>query len=568
MKNNVILNHFNNIVASSKVDIERCVVYDNNYIIFELKKFFEMMPKNEELKGILTKYRIVFDLASNAILFTPFFKLVQEILIFNYDFYCKAFNNGEKNTKLLYVISQVFKHPCNNPVLLHNALTKVNKKTIENCKIRKTYDLNYMKLPRNFVGSNKINKKIFKIRGGNVQYQGTWVSFEYSQIIMELIGTFDVLKNLVSPIFLHLRKCGIKSKFNEQKEESQDYPFLLNKDSEIWNEFTNVICQQVKDKEYKGYLRLGKKRGKYNKTKNIGGTALSNFTPIRSNQEISLADRNVNLKFKVKNRKAEKVEILFNKSASDILKDKTLALVSNSKSCGNFLEKDGKTFVFNCSEKSLFIKSSNNNQKPVICASLLSVCTSQYNFLIRTEEKNLINILEHNDKKRKPETSRMLILQNSKPLNNTKKKSETCKLNTMMETPVFIDNMPFHTQYMNFSNILNEPLNGTKNNPSQKTALHLLKNTSLSVPEVVLDNTNICHSLSKRLLMAEINKPIVLSYFSSKNINCTVGGNYNYAINTKTKFKDADNYSSALLSDISQEINGYYVSREKDIYND
>lgn len=569
MSNNVILNHFNNILAQSKVDIEKCVVYDNQYIIFEVKNFFEMKPENEELGDILTKYRIIFDSASNAVLFTPFFRLVQEILIFNYRFYCKAFNNGEKDTKLLYVLSQVFKQPCKDPLSLLNALKKANKTTVDNCKIRKLYDLNYSNLPNNFAGSTKINKKIFKMRGGNVHYQGTWVSFEYSRIILKLIGGFDVLENLVLPIFSYLNKSAFKSKFDEQQEKCQIYPFLLNKDSEIWREFTNVICQKFKLKEYKCHSRLGKKRGKYNKTKNIGDKTLSSLKVDCSDKETSVIKRNVNLKFKVKNRRVKTIEISLYRSASESLGEKTLFSVSNSRYWDKYLGEDGRTCFFNCSEKSLFVPRLKNDIKPAICASLLSVCTNQYNVLIKTESKLSINTLKDNVRRKIPESSRVVMMEISESLNNLTKGPESCKFHNIMETPFSTHKMPLKTN-IKLLNFINEPSNGSKISFNQVESKHLLKNTSLTFPEINLENTDSFGSFSKRLLTDEITKSIVLDYLSL-NTNSTVGENYNYTIRTKNNFEQESNNNSSLLSDITEEINSYFLCRENCdnyIYND
>ncbi|XBW35167.1 hypothetical protein QEN19_000728 [Hanseniaspora menglaensis] len=106
MSKKLILNYFNSIVYASNVDIGSCIENDRHYKIFYVDRFVKNTEANSYLIAILSKYTIIFDSSTNTLQFATFFKLVQEILIFNYNKYCNVNNKGNLDNEIIFMLYQ------------------------------------------------------------------------------------------------------------------------------------------------------------------------------------------------------------------------------------------------------------------------------------------------------------------------------------------------------------------------------------------------------------------------------------------------------------------------------
>lgn len=266
---NTIINHFNDVLCKSQFNIIRCVEVDKEFIVFDLKYLFPDTNKNFfELREILSNYKIIFNTKTFCIQFTPFFKLVQEILLYNYTHFIKSAKNrsncnNQDHSKVLFIINQFCKQPFISEKSLNYAVLNSSMDTIQNTtRLSKLTELNYDLLPENFASSpNSLN--VNKIRGGKVKYQGTWLTCAFGIKLMKLIGCLDVLNQLLSAIFKFL-SIDFKSYLNHNNASSKKITFALNTKSVVWKHFP---INYVKLREYRSDSRIGKKRGKYNKAK-------------------------------------------------------------------------------------------------------------------------------------------------------------------------------------------------------------------------------------------------------------------------------------------------------------
>ena len=281
---NTIVNHFNEVLYKLQFDINTCVEVDKEYIIFDLNNLFTDSNKNfVELKQILSKYKIIFNIKCLSIQFTPFFKLIQEILTFNYNHFVNSAKNkttckNDDNLRVLFILNQFFKHPFISEKLLNESVINTSFSSISTTtKISKLLDLNYDLLPKDFaLSSNESNIK--KIRGGKVKYQGTWVTCNFGIKLLKLIGGFDVLNQLLTSIFKFLT-IDFKSSLSQSNRALNKINFSLNTKSIVWTHFP---CDYIKLRDYKSASRVGKKRGKYNKTKKHAHTKIKQIATVPS----------------------------------------------------------------------------------------------------------------------------------------------------------------------------------------------------------------------------------------------------------------------------------------------
>ena len=267
---NTIVNHFNDVLSKSQFDINTCVEIDKEYIVFDLNNLITDTNKNFiELREIISKYKIIFNTNDLNIQFTPFFKLVQEILIFNYDHFINSAKNRSNrkcydHLRILFILNQFFKQPFTSESSINRLVVNASSNTINNTtKLSKLLDLNYDLLPEHFASYSSNNLNIKKIRGGKVKYQGTWVSCSFGIKLLKLIGGFDVLSQLLGSIFRFLA-IDYKSTLNQNNNSIFKVNCSISTKSVVWTHFPTNF---VKLRDYRSDSRIGKKRGKYNKTK-------------------------------------------------------------------------------------------------------------------------------------------------------------------------------------------------------------------------------------------------------------------------------------------------------------
>lgn len=280
---NTIVNHFNDVLSKSQFDINTCVEIDKEYIIFDLNNLITDSNKNFiELREILSKYKIIFNTNDLNIQFTPFFKLVQEILIFNYEHFINSAKNRSNrkcydHLRILFILNQFFKQPFTSESSLNQLVVNANANIINNTtKLSKLLDLNYDLLPENFATYSSNDSNIKKIRGGKVKYQGTWVSCNFGIKLLKLIGGFDVLSQLLGSIFKFLA-IDYKTNLNQNNNSLSKINCSISTKSVIWTHFP---ANFVKLREYRSDSRIGKKRGKYNKTKKHVPKKLNKSMPV------------------------------------------------------------------------------------------------------------------------------------------------------------------------------------------------------------------------------------------------------------------------------------------------
>lgn len=386
---NTIINHFNDVLCKSQFDIINCVEVDKEYIVFDLKYLFPDTNKNFfELREILSNYKIIFNTETFCIQFTPLFKLVQEILLYNYTHFIKSAKNrsncnNQDHSKVLFILNQFFKQPFISENSLNYAVVNSTLDMIQNTtKLSKLTELNYDLLPENFASSAN-NLNINKIRGGKVKYQGTWVTCAFGIKLMKLIGCLDVLNQLLSAIFKFL-SIDFKSYLNHSSPTSKKITFALNTKSVVWNHFpTNY----VKLREYRSDSRIGKKRGKYNKTRKH---TLDKLKPLilRCNPLTELSG-----KIPSKQPPVKLAPVILN----PIKLEKKISYRSLSNQ--DFLNKIAYNHIHNCNlfalKHQLKIKNlsagsdkynSFTNLRQTVSPSLLSVCNLQYSKVNANDE--------------------------------------------------------------------------------------------------------------------------------------------------------------------------------------
>lgn len=548
MCDNIILNHFNNIVSSSNFDINKTTETYNQYIIFEVDRFIINNTENKELTNILSKYCIIFDSSTNNIQFTPFFKLIQEILSFNYNYYCKTKNNGQGDNKLLYTLSQFFKQPFIDEQTLSKNIQKANLKTLNNCKISKLYDLNYNNLPFDFANPTFIQNNVFKIRGGKVKYQGTWTTFNFAIKLLKLVGGFDVLKNLLNPIFFYMDKIFINFCFLEKQKLFATVSFVLHDNSVIWKQFTNISFNQIKIREYKSFSRIGKKRGKYNKNKdkkiNKKTDDLLSFPKVVwIDEEIPIVNNNANLKFKIK-KKRNSDSLENNKKNNNNNKNSYLMCDFSTKPKME-LDTFSKTPFFTSSESTLVPPENNFFLKPKkISSALLSVCNDRYDLLVKKQpevKKAPIKLGKLKANSIRNESIEMTIIESNDSFDNSPTLAEGYTPIPNFEKIKSFKNVNKLTDANTknkFKQIIPSPelISFTPHHQEFSTPLkkkHTLSNTS----EVTLLNISPSSKISYDMsLLNKINEPTVFDSMQySTTSPTTTGNNYGYCIRTNRK---------------------------------
>ncbi|KAL6930883.1 hypothetical protein ACO0R3_004006 [Hanseniaspora guilliermondii] len=386
---NTIVNHFNDVLCKSQFDIINCVEVDKEYIVFDLRYLFPDTNKNFfELREILSNYKIIFNTETFCIQFTPLFKLVQEILLYNYNHFIKSAKNrsncnNQDHSKVLFILNQFFKHPFISENSLNHSVVNSSSNLIKNTtKLSKLLELNYDLLPENFASSpNESN--INKIRGGKVKYQGTWVTCSFGIKLMKLIGCLDVLNQLLSAIFKFL-SIDFKSYLNHNNQTSKKITFALNTKSVVWNHFP---INYVKLREYRSDSRVGKKRGRYNKAKkhtldNLKPLILKHPPIIESKEEVPLEKPTIKLppiildplklQKKISYRSLSNQDFL-NKIAHNHIQNCNLYAFKNEVKVKNLSAGSDKYSSF-------------TKLRQTVSPSLLSVCNLQYNNLKTRDE--------------------------------------------------------------------------------------------------------------------------------------------------------------------------------------
>lgn len=545
---NTIINHFNDVLCKSHFDIINCVEVDKEYIIFDLKNLFPDTNKNfYELREILSNYKIIFNTKTFCIQFTPFFKLVQEILVYNYTHFIKSAKNrsncnNQDHLKVLFILNHFFKQPFISENSLNCTVVNSTLDAIQNTtKLSKLTELNYDLLPENFASSPN-NLNVNKIRGGKVKYQGTWVTCAFGIKLMKLIGCLDVLNQLLSAIFKFL-SIDFKSYLNHNSHTSKKITFALNTKSVVWNHFP---INYVKLREYRSDSRIGKKRGKYNKAKKhtldiLKPLILRHNALIELNQKPPLKKPTIKLPPVILNPIKLQQKISYRKlSNQDFLNKIAYNHIHNC----NYHTFTNQVKIKNLSAGSDKYTSS-TNLRQTVSPALLSVCNLQYNKVNACDESSKENTyLEVNDNIIQKDKIR--IPSKSVYFDSSVTSSPTMSTHTDLQPPFSIcaDTKITHSSPQVLSN------------PDQSTSYSVTKSdcnfnyttgseykldssrtekTNMSNKTLVNNTPEVLKSISAHdlHLLEKINEPFDYQCFSYEISNVQTYNNFGYKISTR-----------------------------------